>query len=375
MRDLLAQRARAIRTGDRQAFLATVAADAGDFRAEQRRLFANLHRLPLADWRYEIVSAGSRAHPRAGRSSANVWTPHLSVRYHLQDFDDEAITTKRRLTFALGPDGWRITDLADGTVRRIWDLGRIRVVHRDRILVLGIGTSASRLRSIAAQMELAVPVVSEVWGSGWSRRAVVLVPATQRQAQILSPDEGSLSQITAIATVVAGPHRVPPPGTGDRVIVNPTNFSKLSALGRRVVLRHELTHVATRPYTDSSMPMWLIEGFADYVGYQDVGLSEEAVARELGDAVRNGSPPRRLPTRADFAGTSKHLTRAYESAWLACELIAQRHGERRLVRLYRTMGSAPQSAQDARQALRSVLGKTPEEFADAWRTYVRVTLG
>lgn len=373
VRTLLAQRARAIRTGDREAFLATVATAESGFRAEQRRLFANLKRLPLAGWRYDLVSEGSHVHERAGRSSANVWTPRLLVRYHLEGFDEAAITTKRYLTFALGPDGWRVTGVGDRTVHRIWDLGRIRVVRTDHALVLGLGTAASRLRSIAGHMELAVPVVSKVWGTDWSRRAVVLVPATQRQAQILSPDEDSLGQITAIATVVAGPHHVPPPGTGDRVIVNPTNFSKLSELGRRVVLRHELTHVATRAYTDPSMPMWLIEGFADYVGYQDVGLSKEAVARELGAAVRSGHPPTQLPTHADFAGTSTHLTRAYESAWLACELIAQRHGEPRLVRLYRVMGSDPDKGR--REVLRSVIGKTPREFTDAWRSYVRGTLG
>ncbi len=365
-------------TGNRKAFLSTVARGDPEFRAAQRQLFDDLSRLPLAVWDYEIVSDGSSGafdSLRSPRSSVNVWTPHLSLRYRYAGFDQHPVSTSRYLTFARGPRGWRVTDTASGTDRRIWDLGSLDVVRTDHALVLGVDTSRGRLREIARRVDRAVPVVSRVWGTDWSREAVVLVPGSEEQAGALSPDQGSLAQIAAVATVVSGPAGVPPPGSGDRVIVNPANFSELSVLGRRVVLRHELTHVATRAFTDSTVPMWLVEGFADYVGYQGVELPARSIAPELSAAVRAGRMPRRLPTREEFSGMAQHLTRAYESAWLACELIAERYGEQRLVRLYRVMGSGRAGGDPQRHGLRSVLGMTPDEFAAAWRSYVRARLG
>lgn len=377
VRKVLAQRARAVRTGDREAFLATVDPSDARLRAAQGHLFDNLTRLPLAQWEYTIVpkTGSSPRHP--ARSSANVWTPHVKLTYRLAGFDEGAVTASRHMTVVYGQRGWRITDVRDSADPRMWDLGEIRVVRKDQAMVVGVDTPRRELRGIAREVDRAMPVVSDVWGRDWARSAVVLVPSTQQQADALSPDEESLDQITAVATVGSGPSGVPPPGSGDRIIVNPANFSHLSSLGRRVVLRHELTHVATRGFTDTDVPMWLTEGFADYVGYVGVDLPPQSVARKLSTSLRSGNLPERLPARGDFAETSGNLTRSYESAWLACKLIQQRYGEQRLVRLYRMMGSDQDASSTdvRRRSMRRVLGMTRQEFTSAWRSYVRATLG
>lgn len=376
VRRLLAQRARAVRTGDRQAFLATV--DPGDarLRAAQQELFENLTRLPLAQWEYDLLAKAESGPSQPGRSSANVWSPRVRLTYRLAGFDEQPVTASRHITVVYGQRGWRITDLRGSGDSRIWDLGDVRVVRKDRALVVGIGAEQRKLRSLAHEVDRAIPVVSGVWGRNWSRSAVVLVPSTQQQADALSPDEESLDQITAVATVDSGPEGVPPPGSGDRIIVNPANFSDLSSLGRRVVLRHELTHVATRGSTTPDVPMWLTEGFADYVGYVGVDLPAGSIARKLSDSLRAGRLPDELPAGEDFAGTSGNLSRSYESAWLACELIRERFGEQRLVRLYRTMGSDQQGSatEVRRRSMRRVLGMTPREFTEEWRAYLRANL-
>ena len=115
---------------------------------------------------------------------------------------------------------------------------------------------------------------------------------------------------------------------GDRVSVNPRVWPSLDALGRRVVLTHELTHIASRGDTGAQTPRWLQEGFADYVGFAGTGVAPTVIAAELAGDVRAGRLPRRLPGNRRFAGSSPRLAQAYQQGWLACLLIAARACER-----------------------------------------------
>ena len=85
-----------------------------------------------------------------------------------------------------------------------------------------------------------------------------------------------------------------------------------------MVITHELTHVATGATRGGRVPMWLSEGFADYVGYRDAGIPVRTAAAELAAEVRAGILPARLPGPGDFAPGAPRLAQAYEEAWLAC---------------------------------------------------------
>ncbi|MGH3320876.1 MAG: peptidase MA family metallohydrolase, partial [Streptosporangiaceae bacterium] len=378
VRALLAARERAVRGHDRRAFLATVDHHDRESLAGQARLFGNLARLPLSKFDYDLVPdsegvADPKLLERYG--TAHIWTPRVTLRYRLSGFDTRSLTVVRYLTLILRPGGWRVAGLASGSDSTIFDLGSIHAARGRRSLVIGQAPRAE-LRSIADRVDRAVPVVSEVWGTDWNRTAVVLVPDSQADATELSPHHRTLSQIAAVATVISGPHGVPPAGTGDRVIVNPKNFARLSPLGRRVVLTHELTHIATRQATTATVPMWLVEGFADYVGYHGLGLPATRAASELTRKVRAGHLPSALPTAEDFDGDSGNLSLAYEEGWLACRFIADRHGQDALVDLYRRMGSVRGHAEPEarRRIFRSVLGTDIGTFTRAWRSYLEARL-
>jgi hypothetical protein len=379
---LLQRRAAAIRTRDRAAFVATLDRRETEFVRRQLAMFDALADVPLASWRYDVADDGAvgMEDPHLRGYATEAWSPRTTLRYALRGFDDAPTAAEQYFTFV--DDGGRWLTASDSdfdkttdrrTARDVWDFGPVAVRHGLHSLVLGHPGHSALLRDVAAQADAAVPRVSAVWGDGWSRRVVVVVPETQRELAAILGDGTALDRIAAVAVAElpgdTGNHPV-----GNRVIVNPPNFRRLGTNGRRVVVTHEVTHVATRDFSGAGVPTWLVEGFADYVGYLGTGLGPRAICQELAADVRAGRIPRALPRDRDFAGTNPRLAQSYEQAWLATRLVAERAGQSGLVRFYRTVGT-PGTTDPVRGALRSVLGTTPEAFTASWRQYVRQTLG
>src|SRR5699024_6228017 len=123
------------------------------------------------------------------------------------------------------------------------------------------------------------------------------------------------------------------------------------------VLRHEITHLAARADTVDGSPTWLLEGFADYVGYRDSGLTLEEGAPDLAKKVREDGPPTALPEDRAFRASGTDLDLAYQQSWSLARFVAERYGEKKLVKLYRTLAAVgPASARQTDDLLRDVLG-------------------
>ncbi|MGI5227198.1 basic secretory protein-like protein [Actinoallomurus sp. CA-142502] len=377
---LLQRRSRAVLARDRAAFLATVDPSGQAFRAGQQVLFDNLAKVPLSAWRESLADT------RPAVAADDGWTARLRLTYRLRGFDRRDLVYTEYLTFDRRPGtGWMVS--GDGAAHglrddpQIWNSGGLTVVHGRRSLVLAEdgavagelpAARTAELRDIAARLDEGVGAVSGVVGDRWARHAVALVPATEQKAEELAGDVRNLGDIAALAAVTGDEGGQ---GTGeDRLVITPTAFGRLTALGRRVVLTHELVHVAMGGARDGKTPMWLIEGLADYVGYKKAGVPTRAAGRELADLIATGGVPATLPGATEFAGSGDRLSAAYEEAWLACRMVAERYGEDRLVRLYRTAEAEPEDSGDPRlqdRALRSVLGVGTDRFVALWRAYVR----
>ncbi len=158
-----------------------------------------------------------------------------------------------------------------------------------------------------------------------------------------------------------------------RIVANPKLFDELGKQGRRIVLTHETTHVASVA-TASPVPLWLAEGFADYVAFTAVSVQDESAAKELFKAVRAGKVPKSLPAPEAFAASSTELPLAYESGWLACRLISEREGRDKLVKFYRAV-HASKSPTGLADAFRTVLGTTEQEFVADWQKYLKRLAG
>jgi hypothetical protein len=377
---LLVRRATALLRRDRIAFLAGV--DPGTrFQRAQAALFDALERVPLRAVAYDLDAARALELPPAAarRYDVPTWGAAVRMRYALAGYDAEATAQEHYLTFVRRGTRWYLAADADfesagqRSARGLWDFGPVAAVRTSRVLVLGHPGSLPLMRRILRAADAAVPRVSRVWRD-WPGRVVVLVPDTTAELRRVIEHSGDLSQIAAVASADVGMDGGPP--AGERVAINPGPFRSLSDFGRRVVLQHEITHVATRDVTSTNTPYWLAEGFADYVGYLDSGATARSAARELGVDVRAGRLPRALPTERDFAGDNPRLAQAYELAWLACRLIVERAGRDGLVRFYRSVSEAPGDPDAAlATALRAQLRMTPAEFVAAWREYVRRELG
>jgi hypothetical protein len=238
--------------------------------------------------------------------------------------------------------------------------------------VLGPPADQAQLPALAAAVDRASGAVTRVWGTGWSQRVAVLIPASAAEFDALS---GASSTDVSAAAVTDGIDSGTGRPYGQRLVLNPAQLDELTPTGREIVLRHEITHLATAADTADITPRWLVEGFADYIGNLDSGQTTVVAAAELHAAVARGQVPAQLPSDKAFGASGAELARVYEQSWLACRLIAQRFGARALVRFYRAVGTAlePQAPALA-DAFRSVLHETQAAFTTQWRAYLKTQL-
>lgn len=373
---VLDRRAAAVLDRDERAFLAVVDGGAERFRDRQRDSFSNLAGVPLASWSYRLRGTRAFALPSGpGRRIA----AEVGLSYRIKGYDAEPVTATEYLTFAERGGHWRIASDSDGersgrgTVPQLWDLGRVRTVFAPSSLVLGLG-AREELARYSAGAEAAVPAVERSWNARWSGKIVLTVPRTLAQmAAMLGARPSSYKGIAAVTTGgPGGPDGADGPAArrlapADRITVNPEAFGGLADFGRLVVLTHETTHVATRAYTASWTPLWLSEGFADWVGYRETGRTPAEIAPALGRDVRAGKVPERLPDDAAFDATGNGLAQAYEMAWSACRLIAERYGPDRLTALYRAVGDRGRGADGVDRTMKDVLGVGLDAFTREWR--------
>ncbi|MFF5896375.1 hypothetical protein ACFY8O_10685 [Streptomyces argenteolus] len=367
----LDRRAAALLEHDTDAYLAALDPRATAFRAAQRTELGNLADVPLESWAYRVERVRGKGADRV--------TAEVELRYRIKGYDKAPMSSARTVELVRRGDArtWYIAAdrAADDGPGQLWQQGDVDVVRGTHSLVLGVGRPANELRRIAATADRAVPAVTGAWPEPWAERVVVLVPETvDDMAGLLGSPAASYRGIAAVTTgAVGGDGRAP----ADRVIVNPQAYGTLGDFGQRVVLTHETTHVATRAHTSAATPVWLSEGFADRAAYLGESRTAQEIAPELAEAVRGGDLPADLPTDEDFGfgEDAEKLSRAYESGWLACELIARDWGEEALIAFYKAVGSRSGRDGAVEHAMQSVLGTTPQDFTARWREYLRDRLG
>lgn len=296
----------------------------------------------------------------AGLSEDDQWAVAVDVGWRFAGFDAAPARTEVTFTFAAQEGRARLVGIGGGQRRTpLWLSAPLRV-HRDRdtlVMVDGPETSLDRYTRLA---EAAVPVVRRVLPQ-WRQGLVVEVPPTADALDAtLGATAGEYAGIAAVTATVDGSLA---PGAPVHVFVNPGVFGALKPQGAQIVMSHEAVHVATDAVR-AAMPLWLLEGFADYVALRDVDLPLSVTAGQIMRQVRREGAPDELPGAGEFDTSTTHLGATYEAAWLACRLLADIGGEQALVDLYRRASRGD----DVEIALPELFGVDVEELTERWRT-------
>ncbi|MGC4944197.1 hypothetical protein [Kribbella sp. DT2] len=375
---VLQKMADAVRGENRTEFLATIDPQAKSFDEQARTIYSNLGKLPLATFQLRYVSDDPAAlEPDRTRQLGGTesWLAQVEVSWQLTGYDAKPARETLPVTFVTRDDGTTYASsfserFVAGQRRPIWALGSIDVAKSEHSLVISLDSQANA-DDYAEVTDRAVDSVSKVWGRNWRQKAVIYLPSKQSQMEnVLGAQQGTYTQIAAVTMAELDTPQV---GAPVRIVANPKLFDELGKQGRRIVLTHETTHVASTA-TASPVPLWLAEGFADYVAFTAVSVQDESAAKELFKAIRAGKVPKGLPAPEAFAASSTELPQAYESGWLACRLIAEREGQSKLVKFYRAV-HASKSPTGLADAFRTVLGTTEQQFVADWQNYIKRLAG
>jgi hypothetical protein len=262
-------------------------------------------------------------------SATGAWSAVVDARWRLTGADPRGSHAEISMGLRVDGDRVAVTGVGGGGRRSpVWMTGRVQVQRSADVLVIDATGDAPAYERLA---RAAVRVVRRVLPR-WRGDLVVEVPASaaalDRALGISEGDHAGVAAVTASADGSAwGPAHV---------FVNPEQLGDLGEVGAQVVMSHEATHVALGAERTAA-PIWLVEGFADYVALRDVDLPVGGLARQVVREVRRDGVPEALPTAADFASAGSRAGAGYEAAWLACRVLAAAGGERTLVDFYRAV--------------------------------------
>jgi hypothetical protein len=297
---------------------------------------------------------------------ADAWVGNVALGWRLEGYDSRVSTMEVALTFVDTPEGVAFGSTAadSSSPAPLWLLSDLAVERSRRALV-----AVADQRQLDRYAPLADEAVRDVRAvlPEWRGKLVVEVPSSKDQLhRLLKAQPNAYDSIAAVTATVDGSLS---PESPVHILVNPDVFANLGEEGAQIVMSHEATHVAMNAAT-SNMPLWLLEGFADYVALARTELPVSVTASQILAGVRKSGPPRTLPGPKEFDPANKLLGTSYEAAWLANRLLAETYGEEGLIAFYESV-DAGISTQEAF----AELGTTERAFTRQWRGYLRELVG
>lgn len=300
---LLDARARAIRAGNRLAFLATSDLSRARFAASQRRLFANLKALPIKHFTYPTTSAtgqtqGNQIDPGMLRISRDVVEA-----VQLRRTDRLPVTNTLEMSFTRTDGEWLVsaerpargTAVLGGVQSRPWSGAAVHAVRRGDLLVLIDNTLRDRADELAELVVRELKATAELLGVPRRRKLLVDATSSGVSTRIGSKRTPALAVYFNVFGLIEGD--VAPRPAGHRIKFHPRKVAEL--LADRVLVRHELTHYLTHA-ADAPVPKWASEGLANYVSYFPLRPAGLVLPAQTYDRAQSRTPA--LPSSTSFGG-------------------------------------------------------------------------
>ncbi|MCV7018929.1 hypothetical protein [Mycolicibacterium aichiense] len=225
-----------------------------------------------------------------------------------------------------------------------------------RLLSLGGDRTDGLLTRIAGDIGDAVAAVEKFWGTDWDREIVIIATGSQQEflAQAGLDPRGQWQDIAAVSVadhVDFAHHRA----SGQRMVFAPDAVA-MSDQSLRIVLTHELFHLAARADTALDAPRWLVEGVADFVARPPTPLPTGAAADTA------------LPADAELDAAGPERAHGYDRAWWFARFVADTYGVDALRRLY-TDACGPGHG-DFATAVRRALNTDITELRARWAQWL-----
>ncbi|MDQ3766738.1 MAG: hypothetical protein M3346_05280, partial [Actinomycetota bacterium] len=334
---LLERRAEAVRAHDKDAFMATVDPASSGFVDRQSRLFDAMGSVDFASYRlvakWERFGDLVRPSDRARYPGAeDVVIPVTEERYRIEGFDPEEAAEDLFYTFVKRDGEWSVAedtdldDLALFSARHLWDRGGLEPRHSDHFLQLQHPCSGEDCLRLGADFlplaERGLRRVDQYWHAPWTRRVIVLVPASQGELRRMLQTSIDLDNFVAFAySTIDLEHGID--FTGHRIILNPNAFDLQTSEQVFTILSHELAHIATRNSSGVFIPTWVEEGFAEVTAYN----RDPSALSFFNARVETGEFDRRLPEDFEFTtGAGTEIYMSYQEAQSAISYFIERWG-------------------------------------------------
>ncbi|HEV2685585.1 MAG TPA: hypothetical protein VGW79_03010 [Actinomycetota bacterium] len=381
---LLQQRARAVMTGAKGTFDATMALAPGAFRASKDTWFSRVRALPLGSYTLSFDPNGYQdlADALLQRPAADeVHVATVLEQIALKPYDATPSSEDLFLTVVRRGATWSIvsdTDLDSIgllSFRNVWDFAPVGQIARDGVLVLYQGDRATAQRILTATIA-AIAYDNGRWPLTWPGRIVMIIPQSTRElSRILQTtfDLGPFVAFTASSeSRPSGQYRL----SGNRVYVQPGTFFNTPVAYQQDTLSHELLHVATRGYAGGFTPSWMDEGDAQAYGQRQQPALVDVRAR-VQDHTFTGV----LPEDFEFSlGSDDDIHDSYQEASSFVLYLISRFGKSAGANLYRALGNeSPVSFGTAGyhldHACRAAFGVGFADLERAWAQKIRKEFG
>ena len=293
------------------------------------------------------------------------WTATVEVSWRDSGFDRSPGRTTVAVSF--GPDGATVAGIGPyDDAMPLWLTGPLTVRRSATTLVVAADPSR-KLAAYVGEAQVAVREVRDVLGD--RAKLVVEVPGSvDALNRAVGADPGTYDGIAAVTASSDGSQA---PDSAVHVFLNPVVYGGLDRVAAQVVMTHEATHAATGAPLVQGAPLWLLEGFADYVALHDTNLPFTRTAAQITAEVRQDGLPEELPSAPEFDSHAAHLGAVYEAAWLVCVTLADHGGQDDLVRLY----DAVIDGQGLDRALDRFFGWSVADLTAAWRERLAALAG